>query len=192
MSAAENAEDFSPSWIGDCPEDRIALSSTIRNHTVTVTERFPTVKKVLARPTLPHPIVALCSISLYATESFPRVLHKPPKWCLTSYRGIGSTLIWSLKVSISDQPHRGVPARERRHKTGPQNRLRFLVSATHRRLRKLWPDRCRNHATNWLCHRGSQSVACSAAGKARRSSSCRHRSTSLSHAPWPTMCSPTK
>jgi hypothetical protein len=49
MSATEDAEDFSPCWIGDCPEDSIALSSTIRNHTVTVTKWFPYVKTFLAR-----------------------------------------------------------------------------------------------------------------------------------------------
>ena len=52
MSTAENAEDFSPCWIRNCPEDSIVLSSTLRNHTVTVTKWFPCVKAFLARTTL--------------------------------------------------------------------------------------------------------------------------------------------
>ena len=49
MSTTENAEDFSPCWIRDCPEDSIVLPSILRNHTVTVTKWFPYVKTFLAR-----------------------------------------------------------------------------------------------------------------------------------------------
>src|ERR1700722_7094067 len=45
MSAAENTEDFSPCWIGDCPEASLA-SPFICNHTVTLTKRFPSVKRL--------------------------------------------------------------------------------------------------------------------------------------------------